>query len=170
MQYKFMNDLNKDASTGSTNPYVDIALIEEKSYINEFSQETNDSNRPENYDKIIINKSIFGPTKSVLKEITDDGTKENIIQLIQLLSSVLSNFELEETFPSLTPNIIDEKTILLEWIFPNYRLAFYIDNDKDNSDWSLFSKKSHGGFQFSGQLFTPPARNAIFEIINSINH
>ena len=109
----------------------------------------------------IINSKIF--TNYLFNEINMKFNKiedNNIKQIIKKICIVLekninkySNFE--ESIDLLSPlkiNEIEETSILIEWIFKNYRIGFVIDKKIDESSWYFVSNKELNGMNISGDL------------------
>jgi len=143
-----------------TYEYIDtISNIENKDlpilYNNYFERST----IGDSYD--IINSKIF--TNYLFNEINMKFNKiedNNIKQIIKKICIVLekninkySNFE--ESIDLLSPlkiNEIEETSILIEWIFKNYRIGFVIDKKIDESSWYFVSNKELNGMDISGDL------------------
>ena len=143
-----------------TYEYIDtISNIENKDFPILYNNYFERSTIGDSYD--IINSKIF--TNYLFNEINMKFNKienNNIKQIIKKICIVLekninkySNFE--ESIDLLSPlkiNEIEETSILIEWIFKNYRIGFVIDKKIDESSWYFVSNKELNGMNISGDL------------------
>ena len=143
-----------------TYEYIDtISNIENKDFPILYNNYFERSTIGDSYD--IINSKIF--TNYLFNEINMKFNKiedNNIKQIIKKICIVLekninkySNFE--ESIDLLSPlkiNEIEETSILIEWIFKNYRIGFVIDKKIDESSWYFVSNKELNEMNISGDL------------------
>jgi hypothetical protein len=54
--------------------------------------------------------------------------------------------------PLLHARLDEDGSVLLEWVFPDFRIGFNIEPERDNSGWHLVTNKRLGEITMSGQL------------------
>lgn len=54
--------------------------------------------------------------------------------------------------PPLHSTIVNDGSILIEWIFKDFRIGFSIEPNPDESGWYLVSNKNQGGISASGYI------------------
>ncbi|MCH7731098.1 MAG: hypothetical protein IIA61_01910 [Candidatus Marinimicrobia bacterium] len=71
-------------------------------------------------------------------------------------------------FPDLEAHTVDDGSILLEWIFQDYRIGFSIETDQKGSSWYLITNKSLGEISASGFLLDNDLDKLILWLLNFI--
>jgi len=72
-----------------------------------------------------------------------------------LESEILNNrklFENSGAFPSLYIKWLDDKSVLAEWVFKDFRIGFTFEPDIDDSGWYVVSNKNLEEYSASGLL------------------
>lgn len=62
------------------------------------------------------------------------------------------NFGMIQTDKYLIINVIEDDTLLIEWIFPNFRFGFSMEKDLNESSYYFISKKNYGETTVSGLI------------------
>ncbi|SRR6266545_645505 len=102
------------------------------------------------------------PNKEVVNE-----AKKFLFLLQETVSSLQQlNFDLSFIQP-IQAFISEDNTIILEWIFKNYRIGFSIEENSNESGWYLVSKRELGEISASGYL-DPNTKNIILWLINFV--
>ena len=80
----------------------------------------------------------------VYSKIPDGAKKIKLEQFAAAFTNIVSElipFYINDGL-ALTPikfNLLDDQSILIEWIFYNYRIGFSIDDDLDNCGWYIIT-------------------------------
>jgi hypothetical protein len=105
------------------------------------------------------------------------GSLENQAQL--LISSIKSMMSLSSRFgldasiiPQIHADVLDDGSLLMEWILPNFRLGFGLEEDSAQSSWFLITDESLGSISCSGSLTDDPPLKLVwwltsFLVLNS---
>jgi hypothetical protein len=170
-EYNIRHKLIKVDETSNSND--DIELFNDRSGIKQQAKEINTmkfirtsdyhSNLPndinifsridENIDKI-ENKDIYNFIKQFLTIF-----QETLISIINYFDN-LSNY-----LPPLTLSILDDGSVLIEWIFKDFRVGFSIEPHVDESSWYMVTNQNLEEFSRSGKLELSKASNLLKEII-----
>ena len=73
---------------------------------------------------------------------------------MNMLVSLNNSEKISNNLPPLLVNILDDGTILIEWIFPDYRISFAIEKDLKNSNWCLITNDKFNE-KIVSELFDP---------------
>lgn len=99
---------------------------------------------------------IVEPVLKTLHETEDPKVKEDARKLILgILSVIHSLTKLGSEFghmPSLQAANMDDGSVLIEWIFENFRVGFTIEKNSEESGWYLVSGKNLGQINAYGNL------------------
>ena len=98
----------------------------------------------------IINEAFLS-----LKNYDNEIQKKQAAKILSLIGVTINQMELREDIFLSVPEIKlfnDDGSLLLEWIFPEYRIGFCIDDDENKSSWYLVSKETNGGINTFGLL------------------
>jgi len=94
--------------------------------------------------------------RDIFSQIQNPSVAE---QLSKLLSTIYILFratprEAREmsSIPPLRAHVDEDGSVLLEWIFSDFRVGFNIEPNPDDSGWHLVSDKTHNVYTASGQL------------------
>lgn len=102
------------------------------------------------------------PKQEILNE-----AKRFLFLLQETVSSLHQlNFDLSFVQP-IRAFVSEDNTILLEWIFKNYRIGFSIEENSNDSGWYLVSKRELGEISASGYLH-PDTKNTILWLVNFV--
>lgn len=119
-------------------------------------QETGSLLNSKRYVSITMNH-IVSDAYIVLEQIVNPDQKAFAVNIINCIQEILhifteSNFEVY-SLPQIKAFIVeDDKSVLLEWIFSDFRIGFNVDSNVNESSWYLVTKKLLGEIQASGDL------------------
>jgi len=100
------------------------------------------------------------------QEVADEA-RRFLFRLQETVSSLQQlNFDLSFIQP-IRAFISEDNTVLLEWIFRNYRIGFSIEENANESGWYLVSKRELGEISASGYL-NPNIKNTLLWLINFV--
>jgi len=92
--------------------------------------------------------------------------------LISLLQDTLSAFEIlgfeVGTAPSLKAYEAEDESILIEWIYTNFRIGFTIERNPRESGWYLVSNEKIGNKRASGPLLWSNLEKNLLWLLNFI--
>jgi hypothetical protein len=104
----------------------------------------------------IHNKQIAKEAKKLLLNVQD------IINSFQQFGIDLSHL------PPLQAFLPDDGSILIEWIFPDFRIGFSLEPNLDDSGWYLVSNKKLGEISASGYVSGIDLKNLILWLLNFV--
>lgn len=102
------------------------------------------------------NHRIVEPALESIAECTNDNKSRQATILLTSLQSLIRNQEiLKNHFESLPPvniPVVDNKTMLIEWCFSDFRIGFSFEEEEAESSWYLVSTQTLGDIQSHGVL------------------
>lgn len=94
--------------------------------------------------------------RNIIPQIDNADVSKQVERLLSFIDKIVKIAEQEEVdlshIPSLHAYIEEDGSVLLEWVFPDFRIGFNIESNPDNSGWHLVSNKKLGDITASGQL------------------
>jgi len=94
--------------------------------------------------------------RNIIPQIDNADVSKQVERLLSFIDKIVKIAEQEEVdlshIPSLHAYVEEDGSVLLEWVFPDFRIGFNIDSNPDNSGWHLVSNKKLGDITASGQL------------------
>jgi hypothetical protein len=99
--------------------------------------------------------------------IADEARK--ILLVIQDTITAFHNFKLDLGYlPPLRAFNVDDGSVLLEWIFEDYRIGFSIESELQISSWYLVSNTNLGEIGASGYLSRVDIQSLILWLLNFV--
>lgn len=99
---------------------------------------------------------LLGPARRVIPQVADGivaQQAEELLYNLHLLMRYAQNAGLElNNVPPIHMHILDDKSVSMEWLFPDFRVGFNIEPDPDESGWHLVANKKLKELTLSGQL------------------
>ncbi len=99
---------------------------------------------------------IFNDAWSVIKSIADNSQKQFttvVIKRIQTQLELLNRFYPDvSNISKLYASVVDDGSILFEWIYENFRIGFSIEKEVQTSSWYIVGNKEIGSIGASGYL------------------
>lgn len=130
------------------------------------SQGTTSTRVSENYLNVLEERDVTRKAREFLKSFENKALvlqAENILAII-LAEVILSNPQFE--LPPVVAYQGDDGALLLEWIYPDFRIGFSLEVDEKDWGWYLASKPTAGGIVASGFLAGVNLRSLISWLIN----
>jgi len=97
-----------------------------------------------------------GPARKVIPQIQNPCVLEQLDELLSTLRSMLAGVQrIRRDFdhiPPLHASLGEGDSVLLEWVFPDFRVGFNIEPNRDDSGWHLVSNKNLDELAISGRL------------------
>ncbi len=95
--------------------------------------------------------------------------RDQAVKLLFLFRDLFKSFQAASVdtsrLPPLQAAIVEDGSILIEWIFPDFRMGFNIEQDTKNNSWFLVSSKKLDEFSSSGYLSTRNLRSTILNLL-----
>ena len=89
------------------------------------------------------NLNILTNASDAIRRITDPEKQGDVIKFLLSVQNVLltNRFALDSigSLPPLRININEDGSVLIEWIFSDFRIGFSIEKDRSQSNWYLVS-------------------------------
>lgn len=102
------------------------------------------------------NLDILSQASNIISRITNDEIREMVIELLLVFQEYLNEYRLSQSalghLPPLTIRIVEDGSILIEWIFKDFRIGFSIEPDIAQSSWYLVSNANLEEVSESGIL------------------
>lgn len=94
---------------------------------------------------------------------------EKILSIFQEIFLMFRQFELDLTYlPPLRAFNGDDDSILIEWIFRDFRIGFTIEPDLEESGWYLVSNKNLGEISASGYTSNIDIKRLVLWLFNFV--
>jgi len=78
---------------------------------------------------------------------------DSLLLIVDKIVSTLMKFEEDlKLIPPLQPHVEEDGSVLLQWVFPDFRIGFNIEPNPTDSGWHLVANKRLGDITASGQL------------------
>jgi len=94
--------------------------------------------------------------RKIIPQIENADVAKQVKRLLSFIDKIVNIAEQKEVdlshIPSLHAHVEEDGSVLLEWVFPDFRIGFNIESDPDYSGWHLVSNKKLGDITASGQL------------------
>lgn len=91
-----------------------------------------------------------------VSQIKDSDVKNQLNKLLSIIDKKISLAQQRDVdlsrMPPLHAHVDEDGSVLLEWIFSDFRVGFNIEPNPDDSGWHLVSNKTHNEYTASGQL------------------
>jgi hypothetical protein len=100
---------------------------------------------------------ITAQARSVVVGLRNAAVRAHATDLLRKLELALPAFDTTAA-PTLDARESEDGGAVLEWRFPDRRLAFTLEPDPSESGWHFVSKPSSGGVMASGELPAPELR------------
>lgn len=89
-------------------------------------------------------------------DLDDEVVKEQATKLLSAIQEILSLIQEIQPdlshIPPLRSFVVDDGSILFEWIFNDYRIGFGIEPDPDESSWYLVTNQKLGSISAAGYM------------------
>jgi hypothetical protein len=100
--------------------------------------------------------NILTNASDTIRRITDPEKQRDVLNfLLSIQNALLINrFTLDKigSLPPLRISLNEDDSVLIEWIFRDFRIGFSIEKDRTQSNWYLVSNKNLNQVDLSGLL------------------
>ena len=101
--------------------------------------------------------NIVKRARSVIPQIENEEVAKQVRKLLLIINVVVNIVEQEvgldlNNISPLRAHVEEDGSVLIEWIFPDFRIGFNIEPNPDDSGWHLVSSKKLGDAIASGLL------------------
>lgn len=100
-------------------------------------------------------EAVSDPTwnaRNSIKEVKDSRMMNDALMILDKLRYRIRENSNINMAQNISAFVSDDSSITIEWIFPNFRIGFGIEEDPKESGWYLVSDKSFGGINAEGYL------------------
>jgi hypothetical protein len=163
--------IEDDQLTSAYNNYLPISIDDEIEKINIPNTE---NKLIKNYDSELPDQlNIFRKIDySKLQNITNDSINNQIVNFIQIVKEILLEEEsifLQKGFlPSISLNITEDNSAILEWIFKDFRIVFLFEINENESSWSIVHNKKYLENAASGNIDKNDFKTLIMNIFSIV--
>lgn len=136
----------------------------------ELPDETTDlENRPRPF--VLRGESdLVGSARKVISKVEDQSIVKQTESLLSTIQAIIQLLKKERPelndIPPLHAHVDEDGSVLLEWIFPDFRIGFNIEPNPDDSGFHMLTNKKLGERTESGQLAN--MRETIFRLLSFI--
>jgi hypothetical protein len=96
------------------------------------------------------------PARKVIPQIQNTSVLEQVDTLLSTLRNILTAIQRVrgdlDHIPPLRASLAEGDSVLIEWVFPDFRVGFNIEPNPENSGWHLVSNKNLDELTMSGRL------------------
>jgi hypothetical protein len=94
---------------------------------------------------------------TVTRKVENKAVAQEARNLLIIIQEMIDSFQLfgfdVGYLPSLDAFVVDDGSILIEWIYSNFRIGFNIECNPQDSGWFLVSNRQLGDIGASGRTF-----------------
>lgn len=134
--------------------------------------QTGDSFFELNYFPLTMETDLTNGAHAVLDQIRNIKLVEEARKILFLIQKVIKKFQqfgLELSYlPQIHAFSVDDGSILLEWIFPDFRIGFSIEQNNSESGWYLVTRKKLGEISASGNLADVDTQGVVIWLIDFV--
>jgi hypothetical protein len=98
--------------------------------------------------------NIFEILNSKISMIKDEAKQRFVIYIETLIKKVLKSINSESInyLPPIKVSLGEDSSILLEWVFKDYRVGFAVESAVKDSSWYVITGAKFDNFSISGEL------------------
>ncbi len=105
----------------------------------------------------------------VANQATDKRIALEAKQLLLAFLEVIQSLEVEvSNLPPLHAFKVDDSSLLIEWIFPDFRLGFSIEAEPQNSGWYLVATGNLGNIEASGAIIVQDRKKLLTWLVRFV--
>jgi hypothetical protein len=150
--------------------YQDTDIITSGSYAssNESVDETSGSQIDSNIIPNNLNLGILNPTIAAIQQVKNRNVQSSAIRFLTISKDVLvflyrNNYD-SSHLPPLYATQIEDGSLLIDWIFPNFRIGFSFEEDPSNNGWYIVTDKKLEEYTGSGYLTNENFKDTILRM------
>jgi hypothetical protein len=121
-----------------------------------FLNETSGAEIATKYISMPIGLDIFKPALEVVRNKKNANIADAVVTVLSTLQKQIMTLQQPniESFylPQLYAHSVDDGSVLLEWVLPDFRIGFNIEPEMSESSWYLVSNDKMGAINASGLL------------------
>lgn len=125
-----------------------------------------------NYFQVPESTSLVKPAWDITQKTTNPEVAKEARKLITIIQEMVSSFQevgLDLCYlPPLHAFNVEDGSVLIEWIFPDFRIGFTVESDPEESGWYLVSDKKLGEISASGYISNMNIERLILWLLNFI--
>jgi hypothetical protein len=125
-----------------------------------------------NFLPLNIEANIIDNAFDVIHSIGDQIIAEEANKLLLTIQTTIEKFQSYRSdlysLPQLHAFPVDDGSLLIEWIFTDFRIGFSIEPDNNESSWYLVANRKYGDINASGYLADIDTQKIILWLINFI--
>jgi hypothetical protein len=118
----------------------------------DFAQDTMGVKDDDVFLLVPISKDLTREARSVIRSIENKTVAKEAEKLLLIIRNQLGQFDGFKDTPSFWATEGDDQSLLIEWAFSDFRLAFNIEPEIAKSSWALVTSLETGGIYARGSL------------------
>lgn len=106
-------------------------------------------------EKNLSTRGLTGPAREVLSSVADRESAEEAERILHELEwqlILVRKRSSTKDWPPIWAFEAEDRSLLIEWIFPHCRIGFSVESEPDESGWFLVSDDTTGRINASGRL------------------
>ena len=126
------------------------------------------------YLPLVRQSSLIKPALDIIQNVTNQNIAQEAKETLFLIQETVDtfsqqlNFDLNFLPPLQAFDVVDDGSILIEWIFDDFRIGFSLESNSQDSGWYLVSNKNLGEIGASGYIAGINTKTLILWLLNFI--
>lgn len=148
------------------------SIVPEKFYISQVNQTIGSSIYHNFFPITLEDNIIYGALNTPLKQLQNQEVVKEAKKLLLTINKIVKKFQqygfdlyflpLLHTFP------VDDGSLLIEWIFEDFRIGFSLEQESSESSWYLVTNPKFGEISASGYLSDVDNEKIVIWLLNFI--
>lgn len=138
----------------------------------EQENETLGSRTASHFSPFPIDHNLIRPAWKIMRQTEKQEIGDEARRVLELIQETIATFQHLGFdlgyLPQLQAFKVDDGSILIEWIFDDFRLGFSIEPEVQESSWYLVSSKNLGEISASGYIPRTDIKNLILWLTNFV--
>jgi hypothetical protein len=105
-----------------------------------------------NFIPLRLEQDITKHAREIIRLISETSISEEALRVLNTIRNHLVHIQIAKILPPIRAVLAEDGSLLLEWIFNNFRIGFSIEQEIRDSGWYFVSKETYGGINASGLL------------------
>ena len=116
----------------------------------------------------MANSFVTLPAREVARTFPDERIAKDAQHILEWIRVAINRQSYLGALPPIRAFTAEDGSLLIEWIFDDFRVGFSLEQNQEDSGWFLVSKPEKGGIAASGSLVKAKARNIISWLVNFV--
>ena len=163
------SDYLSDISSGTASTSGSLGEDSEENYSNISAAPALPDMDSQYFRNLPSSLNVLANAPDTIRRIADPEKRRDVVTfLLSIQNALLTNrFILDRigTFSPLRINLNEDDSILIEWIFRDFRIGFSLETDRSQSNWYLVSNQNLNQVDLSGLLSSQDIEELLTSLI-----